>query len=86
MTQEKRLHPVKRAGVESSTIHSAGYCEQCGSGYIAFKAKGDDLVLYVYPQAEKDTFDKLLAAESKGKYFQAEMRKLKAKRLAAYHG
>ena len=86
MEKEKRIHPVTRVSVESSNIHSVGHCPDCDGIYIAFK-KGDGFgTLYHYPKAGKELFDKLSAAESKGKFFAANMRKLAAKQLADYDG
>ena len=76
----KRIHPVSRTAVESSNIKSVGHCAECDGIYIQFNSGG----LYHYPKAGKALFDELMAAESKGKFFHAKMKKLAFKQLKEF--
>jgi hypothetical protein len=57
-------------GVESSNIKSVGYDDSTNTLHVEFKGSGH----YTYPGVPRGTFEEMLAAESVGKYFGANIK------------
>jgi hypothetical protein len=56
--------------VDSSTIEAIGYDSESRELHIQFVGSG----LYVYLDVDQETYDGLLAADSKGGFFNREVR------------
>lgn len=61
---------MKRIAVESSNLASVGYDEATKTLEIQFHSGG----IYQYSDVEKEVYDELMKAESKGRYFMSEIR------------
>lgn len=83
-TTEKKTHPLILTPVESSNLHSVGYCEKCQSVYVRFKDKtGAPTGFYKYPKVEKGIYDEMMSekTKSKGSFFASKIRPLNNTRL-----
>lgn len=67
----KARRPPKLMPVESSSIESVGYDPGTRRLYVRFLQSGK---AYVYYDVEEDVFEDLLAANSKGAFFNSEIR------------
>jgi KTSC domain len=61
---------MKRIQVESSNLASVGYDESTKTLEIQFHSGG----IYEYDDVEKEIYDDLMKAESKGSYFMSMIR------------
>jgi len=61
--------------VESSQIHAIGYDEPTKTLRIQFKAKAKPGSVYDYANVPPELFAEFLAAESKGKFFGARVKR-----------
>ena len=61
---------MKRIAVESSNLASVGYDEATKTLEIQFHSGG----IYEYDDVEKEIYDDLMNAESKGRYFMSMIR------------
>ena len=61
---------MKRIAVESSNLASVGYDEATKTLEIQFHSGG----IYQYDDVEKEVYDELKNAESKGRYFMRQIR------------
>lgn len=61
---------IKMITVESSNIASVGYEDKDKTLYVRFKSGK----IYSYDQVERALFEKLLKADSKGKFFNKEIK------------
>lgn len=60
---------MQRTTVESSMIHAAGYDEQARELEVVFNNGG----IYRYRDVDKEVYEELLQAESKGRYMRAHV-------------
>lgn len=65
--------------VESSNLAAVGYDPTTSTLAVRFT----NGTLYHYPDVKPALHDQLMAAESKGKFFNANLRSLRATRIAA---
>lgn len=63
---------MKRVAVTSSNIRSVGHDTGSNTLEIEFNTGA----VYQYPSVSRDTYDQMLAAESVGKFFHANIRML----------
>ena len=61
---------MKRIAVESSNLASVGFDEATKTLEIQFHSGG----IYEYDDVEKEIYDELMNAESKGRYFMGQIR------------
>ena len=61
---------MKRISVESSNLASVGYDEESKTLEIQFHSGG----VYQYDDVEKEVYDELMSADSKGRYFMSMIR------------
>ena len=61
---------MKRISVESSNLASIGYDEESKTLEIQFHSGG----IYQYDDVEKEIYDELMSADSKGRYFMSMIR------------
>lgn len=61
---------MKRIAVESSNLASVGYDEATKTLEIQFHSGG----IYQYDDVEKEVYDELMNADSKGRYFLHEIK------------
>jgi hypothetical protein len=57
--------------VDSTSIEAIGYDRRTGELYVRFLESGDR---YVYREVEEEVFEEFLCADSKGNYFNREIK------------
>lgn len=73
----KKLLDIARHPVESSNVLSIGYNETYRVIQIEFHKEGKSLGVYQYGDCDEKLYHDLQAAESKGKFFNAHIKKRK---------